>query len=1026
MNSLVRYGVSALCFGLLVYAFITMPFGERGYHFIPEADAEEREASAGERDDYDLSKLRILTRCVGYVRSYYVDPARIEPREMLVGALEQVQRSVPPLLVKVARAAEAPALPTSLSVTVYDQQREFDLTRVADLYEMNWKLLDIFEFIEERLKKRERLPEVEYAAINGMLETLDPHSVMLSPEVYREMKLGTSGEFGGLGIVISIRDGRLTIVSVIEDTPAYHKGLKRGDLIVQIGEESTVNMSLNEAVTRLRGEPGTHVSVWIARDGWPEPRAFDIARANIAIKSVVAKPLGRGVGYVRIKHFQQNTFSDLKTELARLKTSGHWRGLILDLRDNPGGLLEQAVLVSDAFIAEGTIVTTVGSGNKIREEKKATEAETLGEIPLVALVNRGSASASEIVAGALKNGGRALVIGDRTFGKGSVQVLYDIEDAALKLTIAQYLTPGDRSIQSVGIVPDVLTLPAVVRSDRVDLFWTDRESSGERDLPKHLEHRSARDDRRPEVILKYLLEEDEEEDGEKEELEDLPRARREEEDERYRRDKTVRFAESLLTRVEGPGREHMLAVAREQFSVAAREEGRAIRRELQKLGVAGRAAGRATRSGAPPRLEVQTFATPADGNVAAGGTISFRVVVTNRGGEAVHRVHAITRSEADRFDGLEFVFGRIPPGESREWTVPVKISRAARRRQDEVYFDVFSDGRVLHTGTVLPVEVVALPRPDFAFGVQVRDEAGGNGDGLVQRGERFGLQLTVHNQGRGRTFDVTATVKNLSGEAVFIHEGRGRFADLEPGRHAAVDFDLEVKPTLAEDTLKLEINVIDTTLRIQLKRRVTLAVGAFGTGGRQAVAFSGRIRSADTWVHGGASDTTGALGLLARGDVLDCDGTAGAFVRVRLAEGAWGWVAEGSLQRLGEREPTHLRFSPSPHVVPAVIRFDEASVAQTRTEEDGVTVAASVRFPPNGSDAPRFVYVYRNEEKLAFEEHAPVAGHALEVPVRVRVPLEPGQNRITLFAAEGDEPPVLGILLVRRDGDSPPAPTEVR
>jgi len=1046
MNSirpLLRYGAATLCFGAVVWLFATMPFGERGYHFLPAASADERLAD----EDYDLSKLRILTRCVGYVRSYYVDPGRIDPREMLVSALESVQRILPPLLVEVEREGPLPAHPDGVGLaaagggpladaaaadgeapigrprlvrlTLYGNTSEFPLDRLTDLYEMNWKMLDIFQFIEQGLRRKDRLPDIEYAAVNGMLQTLDPHSVMLDPDTYREMRLGTSGEFGGLGIVISVRDGHLTIVNVIEDTPAAEAGLKTGDRIVQVGEESTVNMTLNDAVNRLRGEPGSRVTVWVARDGWTEPRAYALQRENITIKSAVGRPLGRGVGYVRIKHFQQNTWEELESELGKLRTSGHWRGLILDLRDNPGGLLDQAILVSDTFLDAGTIVTTVGAGSRLREEKKAAAENTIADVPLVVLVNGGSASASEIVAGALKNNDRALVIGDRTFGKGSVQVLYDIEDAALKLTIAQYLTPGDQSIQSVGIVPDIRTLPVRISQSDVDLFVTDRDLHGERDLPKHLSHRSARQDVLPDILLKFLDEE--------------PAAagagangsKAAAEDEQFQKDKTIRFAEALLTRAPSPDRAAMLGVARELFADLAADEDRAIREKLAALGVDWRPSPRPDGLTAePPRLHVTAVASP-EGPVRAGDEVTLRVTVRNDGNEPLYRLHGISRSTYRRFDDQEFVFGRVAPGETREWALPLKVPRSVETRYDDVWVDLFSDGRPLGVHAATPVEVRALPRPRFAYSVQVRDDRQGNGDGLVQRGERFALRLRVRNVGEGTTFKAIATVKNLNGESLYTHEGRRRFEELAPGEEVTLDFDLEVKPNHEEDRVRLELTIVDTTLRDQLEREIELPVGPPATGGSRPVTLRARVRAGGTNVFAGAAESTGTLGDLEGGDVVAADAAANGFLRVALRDGEVGWVTEAALEPLAGAAPVSVHYEPTTWGVPPQIDLDAAAVP-LHTADEVLPLSFGVSFPEGDPGAPRVVYVYRGDEKLDFEEYEAMDGAPLAVSLTTRVELEPGVNTIVVFAKVGEAAPTIRTIHVQRDGKEPEPLEEVR
>ncbi|MFZ5493250.1 MAG: S41 family peptidase [Pseudomonadota bacterium] len=322
------------------------------------------------------------------------------------------------------------------------------------------------------------------SAIRGMLSGLDPHSAYLEKEEFQELKEGTSGEFGGLGIEVGMEDGFVKVVSPIDDTPAQQAGVRAGDLIVRLDDTAVKGLSLNEAVKMMRGAPGTDITLTIVREGEQRPIQLKLTRAVIKVNSVRSRPLETGYGYLRVSQFQTNTGRKLREELDRLKQSngGALKGLVLDLRNNPGGVLTAAVSVSDAFISDGLIVYTEGRGPEAEQKFSATSGDVLDGAPIVVLVNAGSASASEIVAGALQDNARAIIMGEKTFGKGSVQTILPIrENAALKLTTARYFTPKGRSIQAEGIEPDV-TL------ERVQLTAVEQsfEPLGERDLARHL------------------------------------------------------------------------------------------------------------------------------------------------------------------------------------------------------------------------------------------------------------------------------------------------------------------------------------------------------------------------------------------------------------------------------------------------------------------------------------------------------------------------------------------------------------
>lgn len=318
---------------------------------------------------------------------------------------------------------------------------------------------DVLSIVRKSYVEEVDMKDLIYGAIDGMLATLDPHSSFMPPDVYKEMKVDTRGEFGGLGIEITIRDGVLTIVSPIEDTPAHHAGLKAGDQIVKIEDKVTKDLGIMDAVKLMRGPKGTDITITIMRDSFDRPKEFTLTREIIKIRSVKARTLEDRYGYVRIAQFQESTAEDLKTSLEglRAENGGSLNGLILDLRNNPGGLLDQAVKVSDTFLRDGLIVYTDGREGGSKMKFTAYEGGTEPDYPMVVLINGGSASASEIVSGALQDHNRAVILGTQSFGKGSVQTIIPLsDDSGLRLTTARYYTPNGTSIQARGIVPDIV------------------------------------------------------------------------------------------------------------------------------------------------------------------------------------------------------------------------------------------------------------------------------------------------------------------------------------------------------------------------------------------------------------------------------------------------------------------------------------------------------------------------------------------------------------------------------------------
>ena len=326
-----------------------------------------------------------------------------------------------------------------------------------ELYRRLRVLAEAMDLVERTYVEPVKAEDLVYGAVEGIVSRLDPHSSFLTPDMFQEMQVETQGAFGGLGIEVTIRDGKLIVVSPIEDTPADRAGIRAGDVIVMIEGEPTQGMDLMEAVKRMRGPKGTSITIHVLREGWDKPRAFTIVRDVIRLKSVKRRRIG-DVGVVRITQFQQATHRELRSALDRLLQEGEpLSGLVLDLRNNPGGLLDQAVKVADLFLREGTVVSTRGRDPDQEVVYTARDDGDEPDLPLVVLVNVGTASASEIVAGALQDHRRGVILGERTFGKGSVQTILSLSDGSgLRITTALYYTPSGRTIQARGIVPDIV------------------------------------------------------------------------------------------------------------------------------------------------------------------------------------------------------------------------------------------------------------------------------------------------------------------------------------------------------------------------------------------------------------------------------------------------------------------------------------------------------------------------------------------------------------------------------------------
>ena len=730
--------------------------GARGSSAMPTVQDD------GFHSGYDLAKLSILSSTLFYVEEQYVEPGRIDWERMFVASLEGVEALVPACMFTREPGGNVLAVEIGDYRTVLEVEPvqsmgrlETELSRIADLLTRHLEPEDIGTELDD-----EPFAAVEYAMINGLLSTLDPHSMLMPPEDSREMDLENRGNFGGLGITIVAGEGGLVIEYPMEGTPAEKAGLLPDDLIVRIDGESTVNMSLDDAVDRLRGEVGEPVTLQVDRDSFDVPRDFEIVRDLIPINAVRSALLDGGIGYVSIQSFHQAVEADMSAKLALLARDGGGalRGLILDLRGNPGGYLNQAVAVADRFLERGTIVSTVdGSGRRLDlEEASPHNAEP--EYPIAVLVDASSASASEIVAGALRNNDRAIIVGERTFGKGSVQNLHPFYDhSKLKLTVSKYLTPGDKSIQSVGIPADIALAPAIVEGrDEADggdvaVIFSRERARREADLDKHLDRIDFRTEE-PAYSLQYWR--------------SAARPRRSA-DLELTDDYSVQFARDVLLAAPSARRADVLLAANQVVARHRGVEERKVVKAFGDLDIDWRSGPPSEPSDALP-ISAEVTLGPR-GHLVAGETGEVTVTVTNISDRPLYRVALV--AEDGLIDGREFLYGYLEPGQQRSWTHEVSpISGTAAERAPLRL--VLRDSGAKPVGSLDRwVEVAPQPLPNLAWRWSLSDDVVGDGDGIAEVGEELRIVLTVQNQGEGPTVEPFARLKNKAGRALDIVEG---------------------------------------------------------------------------------------------------------------------------------------------------------------------------------------------------------------------------------------------------------------
>lgn len=757
---------------------------------------------------YDLSALRNLQKVDALVEQQYVDPERIDYLKMFRSSLAALERMIPDVLLGLDAKGER------LEVEVGTYHTTLQIQKLDSSNKMEAEFRRVTSILQEHLDPKEvKLQEVEYTIINGVLSTLDPHSVFLPPEGSRKMEEDNEGEFGGLGISINVKDGQLNIDYPMEGTPAWKAGLQSDDKIVKIEGEGTMNMDLDDAVSKMRGPAGSKVTISIMREGFDAPHDYTLVRAVIKPSQVWGQLLEGNIAYIRIDQFHAQVEAQLDETLVKLgkEAGGTLKGVVLDLRDNPGGYLHQAVAVVDRFISEGVIVSTVERGGRNREEKLAQATGTEPSYPMVVLMSGTSASASEIVAGALKNNERAAIVGERSFGKGSVQNLYPFSDESrLKMTIARYLTPGDHSIQSVGIPADIELNASVVLpprtvqeynttgNERISMFHRDRYIE-EADLEGALQ-RTEDMGTGPLYSLRYLSPDP----GEG------PRTDRPD----VRKDFEVMLARDLLTAAKGGRRADVLKDAERVVNARIKTENTNIEQAFAKMGIDWRACTNPT--AADVKMEMSVLG---DGALDVDGMEQIRFTVSNHGSTPLCQTVLKTVSGNDFINSAELYLGRIDPGKSVSKDYKLDLADGYPSEIAGVKLNLSDLTGAVMASTDLEVQSKGTPLPrygwswTFSDGPGVDGKPGGNGNGIAEPGETITLNVDVVNVGEGVGGELSVALKKdgMLGKAVELQTGTFTVKALAPGAHATgtLAFRYISVPTQMSD-LAFDLRLLDS------------------------------------------------------------------------------------------------------------------------------------------------------------------------------------------------------------------------
>ncbi len=933
-------------------------------------------------------KYRLSGAVCSYVERFYVDQDRVHPRDMLVESLSWIERLLPEVLVETSESSD------TIDITVGDAKRTLHTDRVESFDDMLTLLKDSLLFIQmNRLEPNEpKADDVEYTAINGILNDLDPHSVLFPPKDYKEFKIGTSGKFGGLGMVVGIREMYLTVISTIEGTPAHRSGLNSGDRIMQIDNESTVNMSLFDAVGRLRGEPDTNVTLLISRAKTSKSETVDIKRAIIALPSIESQALEDGIGYIKIRNFQEDTAEDLDRHISRLRTeNGEITGLILDMRNNSGGLLDQAIKVSDKFIDSGIIVVTTGPGKRRQDVEVAELSE--GDVltsPMVVLIDSGSASGAEIVAAALKENGRAVLVGDRSFGKGTVQQLIDMADgSALKLTIAKYLTPLYRDIQSVGVSPDISLVPVVVGKKDIHLIKGNSGVMREADMEGHL-HGSPGTQEEPLYTLKYLhVPEERPEDDEKDVKAEDPYKSTD-----LSNDRQLQLAKQLLKSASSPIREVMLEDMRATLEELQESEEQRIVSALEEAGIDW-SEGEST---AVPKPVATLSINPPDATITAGDKVILTVSVNNERDGTLYRLFAVSESENFLLDKLEFPLGKIEAGATKSYSNEIEIPKSALDRNDEFIIKFAElNGNIpkdIHGNLVTE----AQKRPQFAYSYQITesdsDGRAPDDDGLIQRGERINLLVTVKNVGEGKSTKNMLTLRELSDKEVFVEKGSQELGELAPGESKTVTLRFHVRDTVESNEFTMDIMITDLAFGTYLTDKLTFPIlESRDSPSLVNVSKELLVMIDRTPVYGGRSVDSPIMTLLDEGGVFKADGWVPGWYRVELSNGGHGWVAARDVAETDVSSPDAVKPVLYVQHAPPVIDIEQ------RPSSPSHTLRTVISGDVWDVDGVKHIYVLVNTDKV-YLNIPKDAENTKNLHFKAEIPLEEGPNIVTIVTRD--------------------------
>lgn len=976
-----------------------------------------------------------LSRTILLLNEHYVNPSLIDPNMLLLGILGALENRIPKLVVELppflkeleaksnqlkkdpssskSSSTDAPPAPPtpapttphkeSLTVDLGGVKKTFSFEPLRSLWGMNFFVRDLFTFLKPEAEKQGLMKksaadkdgiswlDLEYAMVRAMLGKLDPHSDFYEPKFVGDLELTTKGEFGGIGIVISIRDGFLTVISPIDGTPAAQVGMKAKDRITKIGKVSAINMDLNEAVNLLRGAPNSLVEIEVQRPGASKPLVFTMKRAIIKVESVAYALLDNNVGYIRIKTFNGKSASDVQNALIALRKQSKGKidegGVILDFRDNPGGLLKEALGICDLFLDGGEIVSTQGSTKETREVEMASKGQFDPKLKIITLGNGGSASASEIVIGALKYNNRAPFIGETTFGKGSVQLLFDfpgdpapagsekpIEPAALKLTIAQYFAPGGLPIQTKGVGPDIALFEiSAEKQNELNIF--PNATMREQDLESHLLADKERADEKPLLELGYLA-------PPVDEVAMYGKV----DAKKLNQDFMVQVAKSLLTSTKETGREAILANASEVSKSFASQQETKVIEQLKKFKIDWSKGAKT-----PDDVQIETSIIT-NNNATAGDKLKISLKVKNNSSVPLHRIRGITHAKTGIFDHREFLFGKIAPHSEKTQQIEFDIPKEVVSRKDFFTVEFQSQEGTKLSELHIPVSITGLPRPELshlAFIEAPRLKA----HEKIKAGEDIDVVVFVKNIGEGKSFEPTILLRNESGNKVFLKTGREQLPALSPHQEASARFKFNVTENWKPgDDVSFEVQIFDAQMqdvwRNQIKWKLDQEVSY------DKIKSKKMILTEDAHLFDNADDKSRTLAHLKKGSLIEVLGESSGYYHAKVLHNLNGFIDQSKLADMKGNNKA-IDFSKNKSLV--AINYDRIppKVKLQFAQGDGFSISnQGILSAQIDSGNVSDVLLYVNGKKVLYKNIEQKTPSKIEQMIT----LEPGVNTITLSA----------------------------